>query len=195
MGLKCSWAWSVVCAVPRAGLCPRLNHSLEDVCSGCSELRSWAWGCQVSSFALPGAAAQCSLLQRLGLRAPEVLQGRAYALRLILKVSWRSNFERERFSKMTKLIYRVVWFPRRKNKLRMSHKASWGSGWDFSPTTGPLPRILNPQCPLPDSVLFLSDPLESCSRILRGMPYLREKLVWPQPKEIKQAPFTSLLSQ
>ena len=27
------------------------------------------------------------------------------------------------------------------------------------------------------------------------MPYLREKLVWLQPKEIKQAPFTSLLSQ
>lgn len=41
------------------------------------------------------------------------------ALRLILKVSWRINFERERFSKMTKLIYRVVRFPRRKNKLRM----------------------------------------------------------------------------
>ena len=38
MGVKCSRAWSVGCAVPRAGLCPRLNHSLKDVCSGCSEL-------------------------------------------------------------------------------------------------------------------------------------------------------------
>lgn len=55
-----------------------------------------------------------------------MLQGWAYALRLILKVSWRSNFKRERYSKKAKLTYRVVWFPRRKNKLHMSYKASWG---------------------------------------------------------------------
>lgn len=70
-------------------------------------------GCQFSPLTLPSAAAQRPLLQRLGLRVPEMLEGQASALKLILKVPWRSDIERALLGKMTKLIYRSGVFPKK----------------------------------------------------------------------------------
>lgn len=124
----------VGCAVPGAELCPWLDHSIEGV---------WVWHCASMSGLFTHSAkgqplnAQYSKdwgseLQRIqGARRP------SFYPQAFLKVSWRFNVEKAMIGKVTKLIYKVVWFQRRENKLPIITSGflgelelfSWGQGF------------------------------------------------------------------